>query len=104
VDQLWYFKRDRDPLTSPQLQTYTITSLERPLVLQERVENVGQPVEGLQLWAGPPDPANISVKASQKWMIWKQSQLTWCLQAVGGSGGLMDIGTGKFLWVKESYR
>lgn len=96
MSQLWYFKRERNPLISPQLQTYTITSLDQPLVLQERLGNVGQPMEGLQLWAGPRDLSNLSVTASQKWMIWKKSQLTWCLQSVGGSGGLLDIGTGGF--------
>jgi len=59
--------------------------MESPLALQERVENVSQPSIGLSLWAEPQGNAIASVTACQKWMIWKQSSLTWCLQAVGGS-------------------
>jgi hypothetical protein len=66
--------------------------MESPLALQERVENVGQPSIGLTLWAELQDNAIASVTARQKWMVWKQSSLSWCLQAVGGSGGLLNVG------------
>ncbi len=51
VNQLGYIERDRNPTINPQLQMHTITSMESPLALQERVENVGQRPISLSLWA-----------------------------------------------------
>jgi hypothetical protein len=78
------------------MQTYTITSMSRKVNLQERVADVGQPVGGLSVYAAPDGHGTPAVIASQQWMFWKASMggkasaIGWVLQAVGGSGGLLD--------------
>ena len=58
--------------------------------LQERVLDVGQPVSGLSVCAEKDGYGTPAVVSSQRWMFWKVSTIGWVLQAVGGSGGLLD--------------
>ena len=82
-------------------QTYVITSVKQAGNLQEQSGNLGQSFEGLNLYVQPDGRRDQDIKASQSWMIWKPAstardskgsrQSGWALQAVGGSGALLDF-------------
>jgi hypothetical protein len=84
----------------PQSQNYTITSLASNVSLQELSFFEGQPFSRLPLCISP--TASLDVRAAmQQWMIWKPTlgkqtvaAFSWVLQAVGGSGGLLDYSNG----------
>ena len=86
----------------PQSQNYTVTSLASNVSLQELSFFEGQPFSGLPLCVSP--TASLAARAAmQQWMIWKPTlgkqtaaAFSWVLQAVGGSGGLLDYSNGTY--------
>jgi hypothetical protein len=90
------------------MQTYTVTSMGRKLNLRERAAYVGQPFQGIVTCIDADGFDALSVISTQRWMLWRASNPAstsksataskvsstsangWVLQAVGGSGGLLD--------------